>query len=90
MFYNVRMRNTRTLCATLPPDMLKRAQLIAKKESRTMSELIREALRNYERRAWWDSVNAYGSATAARQGIVEGDVERLVQEVRTRKRAARR
>jgi len=45
------MRNTRTLSVTLPPDMLKRAQSIAKKESRTMSELIREALRYYERRS---------------------------------------
>ena len=45
-----------------PPDMLKRAQSIAKKESRTMSELIREALRHYERRSWWDDVNAYGRA----------------------------
>ena len=35
------MRNTKTLSVTLPPDMLKRAQSIAKKESRTMSELIR-------------------------------------------------
>lgn len=90
MFYNMLMRNTRTLCVTLPPDMLKRAQLIAKKESRTMSELIREALRNYERRSWWDNVNTYGSATAMRQGIVEDDVERLVQEVRGRKRAGRK
>ena len=38
------MRNTKPLSVTLPPDMLKRAQSIAKKESRTMSELIREAL----------------------------------------------
>jgi len=90
MLYNISMRNTRTLCVTLPPDMLKRAQSIAKKESRTMSELIREALRNYERRSWWDEVNAYGRATAARQGIREDDVERLVREVRATKRAARR
>jgi predicted transcriptional regulator len=49
--------------------MLKRAQSIAKKESRTMSELIREALRHYERRSWWDEINAYGRAKAKRQGI---------------------
>ncbi|HEY3972242.1 MAG TPA: ribbon-helix-helix domain-containing protein [Candidatus Sulfotelmatobacter sp.] len=77
------MRNTRTLSVTLPPDMLKRAQSIAKKESRTMSELIREALRHYERRSWWDDINAYGRATADRQGIRESDVDRLVHEVRT-------
>jgi CopG family transcriptional regulator / antitoxin EndoAI len=80
------MRNTRTLSVTLPPDMLKRAQSIAKKESRTMSELIREALRHYERRSYvsnmLDDVNAYGRAQAARQGIREEDVERLVHEAR--------
>ena len=82
------MRNTKTLSITLPPDMLKRAQSIAKKESRTMSELIREALRHYERRAWWDGVNAYGRARAERQGIREEDVDRLVHEVRTSRRAS--
>ncbi len=30
------MRNTRTLSVTFPPDMLKRAQSIAKKESSTL------------------------------------------------------
>jgi CopG family transcriptional regulator/antitoxin EndoAI len=84
------MRNTKTLSVTLPPDMLKRAQSIAKKESRTMSELIREALRHYERRSWWDEVNAYGRAKADQQGIREEDVDRLVHEVRASKRTARK
>lgn len=90
MLYNVSMRSTKTLSVTLPPDMLKRAQSIAKKESRTMSELIREALRHYERRSWWDEVNAYGRPSAERQGIREGDVDRLVHEVRASKKAARK
>jgi predicted transcriptional regulator len=51
------MRSTRTLSVTLPPEMLKRAQSIAKRQSRTMSELVREALRHYDR--CWDEVNAY-------------------------------
>ncbi len=84
------MRNTRTLSVTLPPDMLKRAQSIAKRESRTMSELIREALRHYERRSWWEEVNAYGRARAKRQGIRQEDVDRLVHEVRVTKRAAKK
>jgi predicted transcriptional regulator len=70
--------------------MLKRAQSIAKKESRTMSELIREALRHYERRSWWDDVNAYGQASARRQGIGEQDVDRIIQEVRASRRAAKK
>jgi predicted transcriptional regulator len=67
--------------------MLKRAQSIARKESRTMSELIREALRHYERRSWWDEVNAYGQARADRLGIREEDVDRLVHEVRGKKKS---
>jgi CopG family transcriptional regulator/antitoxin EndoAI len=94
MLYNISMRNTRTLSVTLPPDMLKRAQSIAKKESRTMSELIREALRHYERHSWWDDVNAYGRAQAVRKGIREQDVDRLVHEARAdasaNKRAAKK
>ncbi|MGZ3698581.1 MAG: hypothetical protein ACXVCH_10840 [Bdellovibrionota bacterium] len=34
-----------------------------------MSELIREALRHYERRSWWEDINAYGRSKAGRQGI---------------------
>jgi len=84
------MRNARTLSVTLPPDMLKRAQSMAKKENRTMSELIREALRHYERRSWWDEVNAYGRATAHRQGIREEDVEGVIHEARASKRAPKK
>ena len=84
------MRSTRTLSVTLPPDMLKRAQSIAKKESRTMSELVREALRHYERRSWWDDVNAYGRARAQRQGIGEQDVDRIIHESRATRRTAKK
>jgi predicted DNA-binding protein len=76
------MRSTRTLSVTLPPEMLKRAQSIAKRESRTMSELVREALRHYDRWAWWDEVNAYGRERAKERGLREGDVDRLVHESR--------
>jgi CopG family transcriptional regulator / antitoxin EndoAI len=76
------MRSTRTLSVTLPPEMLKRAQSIAKRESRTMSELVREALRHYDRRAWWDEVNAYGRQRADSLGIGEEDVDRVIHESR--------
>jgi hypothetical protein len=41
------MRIAKTLCITLPPDLLKKAQRIAAREHRSMSELVREALRHY-------------------------------------------
>lgn len=40
-------RIAQTVCITLPPDLLKKAQKIAAQEHRTMSELFREALRHY-------------------------------------------
>ena len=47
MFYNAPMRIAKTICITLPPDLLKKAQKLAAREHRTMSELFREALRHY-------------------------------------------
>ena len=75
---------------TLPPEMLKRAQSIAKRESRTMSELVREALRQYERRSWWDEVNTYGRRRAEELGIREPDVDRMVHEARRSAKGAAR
>jgi CopG family transcriptional regulator / antitoxin EndoAI len=83
MIYNILMKTSKTLSVTLPPEMLKRARSMARKESRTMSELVREALRHYERRTWWNEVNTYGQAKARERGIREEDVSRLVDEVRT-------
>jgi hypothetical protein len=70
--------------------MLKRAQSIAKRESRTMSELVREALRHYDRQSWWDEVNAYGRQRAQDRGLNEADVARAVREVRTGIRGVRK
>jgi len=44
----ITMRNTRVYSITMPPDMAKQAERLAKKENRTMSELMREALRRYQ------------------------------------------
>jgi metal-responsive CopG/Arc/MetJ family transcriptional regulator len=44
------MRTSKTLSVSLPPAQLKRAERLAKKENRTLSELIREALRHYEQK----------------------------------------
>lgn len=41
------MRTAKTVCITLPPDLLTKAQKLAVREHRTMSELFREALRQY-------------------------------------------
>ena len=46
-------RNTKTITFSLPPEMAEQVQGLMREEGRTMSELIREALRNYmEEREW--------------------------------------
>ena len=51
-------RNTKTITFSLPPDMAQQVQAVMKEESRTMSELIREALRNYmEEREWLRTIH---------------------------------
>ncbi len=54
-----------------------------------MSELVREALRQYERQRWWEETNAYGRARAQAPGISEGDGDKLFHEARREKRCGR-
>lgn len=81
------MRTTKTLSVTLPPEMLTRAEKLAKKEHRTMSELVREALRQYERKSWWDEMNAYGRAKAEELGLTEADIIPAIKQIRKERRA---
>jgi predicted transcriptional regulator len=69
--------------------MLSRAERLAEMGNRTMSELVREALRYYERRRWWEETNAYGRAKAKERGLTETDVVPLVRQVREKARRAR-
>ncbi len=83
------MRTTKTLSVTLPPEMLTRAEKLAKKENRTMSELVREALRHYERKNWWDEMNAYGRKSTEASGVrTEDDVVGVIRASRGRKRSS--
>jgi metal-responsive CopG/Arc/MetJ family transcriptional regulator len=79
-------RSSRVLAVSVPPDAASEFERIAEQEGRNKSELFREMLRVY--RAYretqtFESLQRYGAAQAARQGIrTEKDVERLIQEAR--------
>ena len=50
-------RNTKTITFSLPPEMAEQVQDVMREEGRTMSELVREALRNYmEEREWMRTI----------------------------------
>jgi metal-responsive CopG/Arc/MetJ family transcriptional regulator len=82
------MRTAKTVSITLPPELLAKAQAVAERESRTMSELFREALRRYMTSdSEWDGLlrrtRAKGVALAVK---TEADVERMSDEHRRSKR----
>ncbi len=55
--------------------MLAAATEMARREHCTMSELVREALREYERKNLWAEANAYGQAKSRERGLTQSDVE---------------
>jgi predicted transcriptional regulator len=73
-----------TVSITLPPDLLIKAQELATREHRTMSELFREALRRYmSADTQWERLLMRTRAKGRSLDIKnENDVERLSDEYR--------
>ncbi len=81
--------NTKTITVSFPVELAEQAEHLAKTESRTMSELFREAFRTYRVEAVrkrLEAGNAYTQARAAHL-YTEADVELLVDETRAELRA---
>ena len=78
------MRHSQVVTISLPPTLLARVLKTAKAKGMTRSELVREALRRYERdEQAWQTLLAYGRRKAQGASIrTEGDVERLIDEGR--------
>ncbi|MGA2674127.1 MAG: ribbon-helix-helix protein, CopG family [Terracidiphilus sp.] len=77
------MRTTKVVSITLPPPLFEEAKALAKQENRTMSELMREALRRYQRERDWERIETYGRAAAERAGVrTEEDVVNIIHEFR--------
>lgn len=88
------MRTTKVLSISLPEAQYKKAVRLAKKQNRTMSELMREALRVYEseeqRRA--EAARHFGEAVRAsqRQSVINGTDKITIEEINEEIAAARR
>jgi CopG family transcriptional regulator/antitoxin EndoAI len=77
------MRTTRVVSITLPPPLFEEARALAKQENRTMSELMREALRRYQRERIFERTRAHMEAVAGQIGVhTEEDVVRVIREFR--------
>jgi len=84
-------RKSRVFTISLPAEMAEKVVAIAKLESRTISELFREAFRTYEqdpiRKLIRETANLASSTNP--HGYTEEDIPRLVKEVRAEMRAER-
>jgi len=71
-------------------DLLELIDQVAEAESRSRSELIREAARMYiERKSRWYKIFSYGEAKAAENKLTEEDILNEVKEVRREKKRKR-
>ena len=77
-------RLSKVYTISLPPDLALKAEALAKRDSRSMSELFREAFRTYYAQQARLSLEEIGEYAASRnpKRYAERDVPRLIKEVR--------
>jgi CopG family transcriptional regulator/antitoxin EndoAI len=82
--------NTQTFNIALPEDLVKKADEIAKKEYRSRSELIREALRTYiENKEEWEQIFTAGEKAMKDMGIkTEEEINKIVHDFRHQKKSS--
>jgi metal-responsive CopG/Arc/MetJ family transcriptional regulator len=73
------MRTAKVISLSLPPDMEKEVQKVAKEEHRTISELLREAFRQYLANRDLGIVREEGRQLAKRMKLKPDDVGNIVK-----------
>jgi CopG family transcriptional regulator / antitoxin EndoAI len=77
------LRNTKLISISILPELLEKLNKIAKEESRTRSELLREAVRRYIEEKEWQDISRYARTVAEKTGVhSEEEVNRLVEDYR--------
>ncbi|MGH2725593.1 MAG: CopG family ribbon-helix-helix protein [Actinomycetota bacterium] len=79
------------MTVSLPPELAREIDRVARSERRSRSEMFREALRQYlTRRDRWEKIFSYGHEAAGRSGVKEQDVAGIVTAARRARRAGPR
>ncbi len=80
--------NTSTVNISFQRNLLSEIDMVAKREHRTRSELLREAARAYiDRRRRWEGIFSYGESIASARNISEDDIAREIAQLRTEKKS---
>lgn len=82
-------RTSKVTTLSLPPQMVKEAERIAKEENRTKSELFREALRLYINQRRWQKIRGWGQESAKKACLKEENINDLISEVRKKEKQPR-
>ncbi len=75
-------RTTKTITFSLPPEMADRVDEAMKRQGRSRSEFLREAVLRYIQECEWRQLLQYGEDRARAKGIGPEDVAGLVEEYR--------
>jgi Arc/MetJ-type ribon-helix-helix transcriptional regulator len=90
------MRTAKVISLSLPPDMEREVLQIAKAERRSVSEVLREAFRQYMTNRDWSLIRAEGRKIVKKRKLKPDEVLRMARETRMEinsertKRAGRR
>ena len=77
------MRTTKPITISLPTNILRETERIAKEEVRTRTDVIREALNQYVASRRWQRLRQWGAQTAERLELKsEEDLQNLLDRVR--------
>ena len=77
------MKAAKATSLTLPPRLMREVERVAKREGRTRNEVVRAAVQRYIADSRWHQLHEYGRRQARKLGLREGDVQRLIEEVRS-------
>lgn len=79
--------STTTVNISFQKSLLSDIDKVARKESRTRSELLREAARMYiERKSRWDRIFDYAESKVVENRLTEGAIEREIAAYRKKSR----
>jgi Arc/MetJ-type ribon-helix-helix transcriptional regulator len=78
------MRNAKVVSISLPPDIQEEMTQNAQEERRSVSEVIREAFRQYVAKRALETVRSKARATAKRKRIHPKDVDTVIHASRRR------
>ena len=77
------MRTTKPITISLPTNILRETERIAKEEVRTRTDVIRDALNQYVASRRWQRLRQWGAQTAERLELkTEEDLQTLLDRVR--------